>query len=123
MAMLVMVPLVAITVVPRSELWVHLLISTALFVSMSGRMIPGMSIISSAVRPQHRGTFMTLNASVQSAAMGIAAWVGGHLIQRNPQGLIEHYWMAAAVGVLMSIAAIWWVGKLTLYTSVPRTAA
>ena len=40
-------------------------------------MIPGMAIITSAANPQLRGTFMALNSAVQSAAMGLAAFVGG----------------------------------------------
>ena len=58
-------------------------VSTLLFMCLSGRMIPGMAILTSAANPALRGTFMTLNASVQSAGMGVAAFVGGQLISRN----------------------------------------
>ena len=50
---------------------------------MNGRMIPGMAIIASCANPALRGTFMALNSSVQSAGMGIAAFVGGQIISRE----------------------------------------
>ena len=50
---------------------------------MSGRMIPGMAMLTSAANPALRGTFMTLNSAVQSAAMGLAALVGGYIISRD----------------------------------------
>jgi predicted MFS family arabinose efflux permease len=82
---------------------------------LSGRMIPGMAILTSAANPALRGTFMTLNASVQSAGMGMAAFVGGQLISRDAQGQVQNYWMAAGVGVFASLITMWLAGQLTLH--------
>jgi predicted MFS family arabinose efflux permease len=84
---------------------------------MSGRMIPGMAIITSAANPQLRGTFMALNSAVQSASMGIAAFIGGHIISRDAQNLVQNYWMAALLGASASLATVFLVGKLKLYQS------
>jgi predicted MFS family arabinose efflux permease len=111
----VIVPMVATTLVHGTPLWVVLIISTLFFACMSGRMIPGMAILTSAANPQLRGTFMTLNASVQSAAMGVAAFVGGLIISRDAQGLVQNYWMAAVVGAAASLLALWMAGKLVLH--------
>lgn len=116
-------PLVATTLVQGTPLWVVLVISTLLFACMSGRMIPGMAILTSAANPQLRGTFMTLNAAVQSASMGTATFVGGLLIGRDAQGRVEHYWMAAVVGTVASVLALWMAGKLKLYGAPGATAA
>ena len=86
---------------------------------MSGRMIPGMAIITSAAQAPLRGTFMTLNASVQSAAMGVASLVGGVLISRDAQGLVQGYWMAALVGIAASVVSLGVVGRLTLHGATP----
>ena len=98
-------------------MWAVLLISTAFFACMSGRMIPGMAIITSAANPQLRGTFMALNSAVQSAAMGVAAFIGGLIISRDAQNLVQNYWVAALLGAASSLAAIFLVGKLKLYQS------
>jgi len=115
LAVAVLFPMVATTLMPQVPLWVVLCVSTLFFTCMSGRMIPGMAIVTSAANPQLRGTFMTINSSVQSAAMGLAALVGGHLISRDAQGLVQHYWMAAAVAACTSAVAIWMAPRLHLY--------
>jgi predicted MFS family arabinose efflux permease len=122
MAVLVIFPMVATTLTEGLPMWAVLSVSTVFFASMSGRMIPGMAIITSAANPQFRGTFMALNSAVQSAAMGIAAFVGGLIVSRDAQNLVQHYWMAAVVGASASVAAIFVVGKLKLYQSSTQTA-
>lgn len=117
MAVLVIIPMVASTLTEGWPMWAVLLVSTAFFACMSGRMIPGMAIITSAANPQLRGTFMALNSAVQSAAMGTAAFIGGLIISRDEQNLVQHYWVAALVGASASVAAIFVVGKLRLYQS------
>ncbi len=114
MAVLVVIPLMAITLLPPLTIWYVLPISTMLFVFMSGRMIPGMAILTSAADPRLRGTFMTLNSSVQSAAMGVAAYVGGSLISRDASNHVQGYWMAAVVGSTASILAMLFVGKIRM---------
>lgn len=117
MAVLVIFPMVANTLTEGWPMWAVLIVSTAFFACMSGRMIPGMAIITSAANPQLRGTFMALNSAVQSAAMGLAAFVGGLIISRDAQNLVQHYWIAGMLGAISSIAAIFLVGKLKLYQS------
>jgi predicted MFS family arabinose efflux permease len=115
MAVLVIFPMLASTLTEGWPMWAVLLVSTAFFACMSGRMIPGMAIITSAANPQLRGTFMALNAAVQSAAMGVAAFLGGVIISRDAQNLVQHYWMAALVGAAASLAAVFLAGQLKLY--------
>jgi MFS family permease len=95
-------------------LWGLLAISTLLFTVMSGRMIPGMAMISSAVEPRLRGTFMTLNSAVQSGAMGLAALVAGLIIGRDGAGQLTFYWVAGLLGVVASLLSAWLAGRLRL---------
>jgi MFS family permease len=78
-------------------------------------MIPGMAMISSAAQPHWRGTFMTLNAAVQSAAMGLAALVAGLVVGRDAQGQLTHYWVAGLLGVWASVRSAWLAGRLKLH--------
>ena len=84
--LLAILPVVGVTLVGGLPVAAVLVVTTLLFAGMSGRMIPGMAIVTSAAEPRLRGTFMTLNTSVQSAAMGLAAFVGGQLIGRSSSG-------------------------------------
>ena len=115
MAVLVIFPLIAITLTAGLPVWAVLIVSTLFFICMSGRMIPGMAIISSCANPALRGTFMALNSSVQSAGMGVAAFVGGFLISRDANNLVQGYWVAALVGACASLAAAYLAGSLHMY--------
>jgi predicted MFS family arabinose efflux permease len=115
MATITMVPLFLITQSAPWGLWGMLTVSTAFFICMSSRMIPGMAIIASAGNPALRGTFMALNSSVQSAAMGMAAFLGGLIISRDAQGLVQHYWGNALLGIVATLISVWLAGKLFLY--------
>ena len=119
MALLVTVPLVAITLTAGLPVWAVLIVSSAFFACMSGRMIPGMAIVTSAANPAFRGTFMALNSAVQSASMGLAAFTGGLIISRNADNLVQNYWMVSLVGVAASLAAIYTAGQFKLYQSAP----
>ena len=117
MAWLLPLPLMATTLSEGLPLWALLLISTSLFTVMSGRMIPGMALISSAAHPRLRGTFLSLNASIQSAAMGVAALGGGLIIGRDAQGHLTHYWVAGLLGSLLSLATLWLVSRVRVHDS------
>ncbi|MBI5275008.1 MAG: MFS transporter [Burkholderiales bacterium] len=116
-----LVPLVGVTLVGGAPMAVVLVTTTFMFMLMSGRMIPGMSIITSSAEPRLRGTFMTLNTSVQSAAIGLASVAGGLLIHRDAQGHVMGYWHAALVGVALTLAAVWLAPRITLHgATAPR---
>ena len=123
LALAVTVPLMATTLSQGLPLWGLLAISTLFFTVMSGRMIPGMAMISSAALPRLRGTFMTLNAAVQSASMGLAALVAGLIIGRDAQGQLTGYWMAGLLGVAASLLSVWLAGHLRLHGAPAKAAA
>lgn len=120
LAVAVCVPLVGITLLPASPLPVVLVVTTALFAVMGGRVIPGMSIIASTAQPALRGTFLVLNSAVQSMAMGAAAFAGGLLIGRSESGLVQGYWAAGVLGALFSLGSVWLARGLVLHGSGPQ---
>ncbi len=105
----------AITLMPPgTALWLVFLTTTLFMVCMSGRMIPGMAIVTSAANPALRGTVMSLNSAIQAGGMGVAAFVGGSLIGRTSTGQLQNYWMTAVVGACATLMAVWLVGRLDL---------
>jgi predicted MFS family arabinose efflux permease len=122
LALAVTVPLMATTLSQGLPLWGLLAISTLFFTVMSGRMIPGMAMISSAALPRLRGTFMTLNSAVQSASMGLAALVAGLIIGRDAQGQLTLYWVAGLLGVVASLLSVWLAGHLRLHGASAQAA-
>ncbi len=115
-----LLPMFAIALLPwGTPLWLVLVTSTVFMAFMGGRMIPSMAIVTSTANPAARGTFMTLNASVQLAAMGFAALLGGSLIGRTANGQVQGYWMNASMAAVASLAAIWLADRLFLHQSAP----
>jgi predicted MFS family arabinose efflux permease len=112
-------PLLAVTHLPQVSVWVALPINAALFVALSGRIIPAMAILTSAAQPQRRGTFMALNASVQSMSMGAAAFLGGLLISRDVQGQVVGYGLNAAVGCVALAMSLWLVNRVIMHQNLP----
>ena len=119
LALLTIFPVIGMTVAGPLGFYGILVVSVLFFVLMSGRMIPGMAIVTSACNPPQRGTFMALNSAAQSLGMAVAAFVGGLIISRDAQGWVTHYWGNALVGVVASVATYWLVGKLRLEWPAP----
>ena len=115
LALLMPLPLLAMTLSADLPMVGVLLVSSVLFVVMSGRMIPGMALIGAAADPRRRGSFMTLNSAVQSLAMGLAALVGGQILGRDGNGHLTHYWMAALLGGGASLLSFVLASKLRLH--------
>lgn len=117
MAVAAMLPILLITLTAGLPVWGIYMVGAVLFFCMSGRMIPGMALVTSACQPHLRGTFMALVSSVQSAAMGVAAFIGGHIISRDAQGMVVHYWMCAVIAIVAGVASVWLAPQLRLYNA------
>ncbi len=110
-----MIPLLVVTHIGAAPLWMWLLATTAFFVLVSGRFIPAMAIITSAAQPRLRGTFMSLNATMQSLAMGLATTLGGFIITQDSAGMIVGYPKVGYVAVAANLLAIWFVSRIVMH--------
>jgi predicted MFS family arabinose efflux permease len=120
-----LVPLFVVTHIGASPLWLWLVSTTAFFVLVSGRMIPAMAIITSAAQPKLRGTFMSLNATVQSFAMGLATTLAGFIITQDNAGQIVDYGLVGYVAIAGNVLAIMFVARIAMHdqhVSVPDVA-
>ncbi len=115
-SVLAVLPMLALTHLPVVALPVLLVVTTAFFVFVSGRMVPGMALLTAAPEPSVRGSFMSVNGALQSAAMGVSAWVGGLMISRTPDGLVQGYGRAGWLALVTTLIMVWWVGRLRLHT-------
>jgi predicted MFS family arabinose efflux permease len=111
-ALVSIVPLLAITHAPVLPLALILALAVLFFVFVSGRMVPGMAVVTSAARPGARGAFMTVNGAVMQTGAGLAATLSGALIVRAPDGTLQHYDWVGYVAVAATLAAVSWVGRI-----------
>ena len=114
-ALLATLPLLVLTHAGIWPLWAWLICSTSFFVLTSGRMIPAMAIIASSAQPKLRGTFMSLNGTVQSLAMGLATTLAGFLISLDGSGKIIGYPLVGYVAVAANLLAIWFVSRIVMH--------
>ncbi len=114
-ALLAMLPMLALTHAGVLPLWGWLIISASFFVLTSGRMIPAMAIIASSAQPKLRGTFMSLNATVQSLAMGLATTLAGFLTSLDASGGIIGFPLVGYVAVAANLLAIWFVSRVVMH--------
>lgn len=108
------VPLLAVTQVGVVPLWAWVLCTTAFFVLVSGRMIPAMAIVSAAAQPRLRGTFMSLNGTVQSLAMGLATTLAGFIVTLDDSGMIHGYAAVGYVALGANLLAIAYVSRIVV---------
>ena len=120
-----LLPLFAVTMIGETPLWVWLICTTIFFVLVSGRMIPAMAIITSAAQPKLRGTFMSLNATMQSLSMGLATTLAGFIITQNSAGQIVDYELVGYIAIAGNLLAIMFVSRIVMHdqhASVPDVA-
>lgn len=115
LALAAMLPLLVVTHLGAVPLWAWVICTTAFFVLISGRMIPAMTIITSAARPRLRGTFMAINGTVQSLTMGLATTLAGFIITQDSTGQIVGYPWVGYVAVLANFLAILFVSRIVMH--------
>lgn len=114
-ALLATLPLLVVTHAGVLPLWVWVIYTTAFFMFTSGRMIPAMAIIASSAQPKLRGTFMSLNGTVQSLAMGLATTLAGFLTTIDSNCRIVGFPLVGYVAVAANLLAIWFVSRIVMH--------
>ena len=114
-ALLAMIPTLVLTHIGALPLWGWLIVSASFFVFISGRMIPSMAIIASSAQPKLRGTFMSLNGTVQSLAMGLATTLAGFLISMDESGRMVGYPLVGYVAVAANLLAMWLASRIVMH--------
>ncbi len=121
MAILAILPLIAVTQVGAAPLWVWLICTTAFFVLISGRMIPAMAIVTSAAQPKLRGTFMSLNSATQQLASGLAATLAGLITAQGANGQIIGYDKVGYIAIIANGLAIAFVARIIMHDQAAQT--
>jgi predicted MFS family arabinose efflux permease len=114
MAFSSIVPIVLLTNLPVVPVWVALIVTGLLFVLIGGRMVSSTAIVASVIKPRNRGSFMSLNSSVQNMTTGLASIVAGILVTIPKGGHhVFGFWKVGILGALFTLIAIWMMSKIT----------
>lgn len=121
--LLVLIPVAFITNLPPVPLWQALVVSGTFFIMSNGRMVPSTTMVTSVIKPENRGSFMSIRSSVQQIASGLATLLAGFMIAEKPSPLHEkataliHYNYVGYVAIFFSLIAILIARKLKVETS------
>jgi predicted MFS family arabinose efflux permease len=104
LGLLTAVPLLLLTNLPPVVPLAGVLVCTTLMmVITSGRMVPAMALITASAAPRYRGSFLSVNSSVQQLACGLAALAAGALLHQQGDGKLTGY---PTVGLLAACATV-----------------
>jgi len=108
------IPLIAATHLNPLPLWAVLVVTTMFFALMSSRMVPGSVIVAAAGAAHVRGAFIGLKVAVHTGSMAVGSLAGAAVISRDPGGLVTGYGACGWVAAMLSVAAVWWVGRVEI---------
>jgi predicted MFS family arabinose efflux permease len=105
-------PTLLLTCLPRVAIVWALLANVIYMISMNSRFVPAMAMITSSVKPRLRGSFMSVNSSMQQLSSGTASLVAGFMIGEASGGTLTHYGWVGALSGAVTVAAIFLARRL-----------
>ncbi len=112
MAMVVTLPIAVITNLAPISFYLVLSVTGFWFIVSSGRMIPAQAMISNVVTSERRGSFMSINSSVQQIFVGIASVLAGLIVVKTPSNAILNYEVTGYISIVITLLSIVFVSKL-----------
>lgn len=106
-ALIATIPIFALTNLPAVPVWIALLVTTVFTMMGSGRFIPAMTMVSAVVKPQDRGTFMSLENAARQLSSGAASQVAGFIIGSTAAGALTNYNIVGYIAILTTFIAIY----------------
>ena len=74
-----------------TPLWIVLVLNIIMFAGVSSRIITSSALVTAVPVPTDRGSFMSINSSVQQISGGIATFIAGKIVVETAGGKLEHY--------------------------------
>lgn len=100
-----------ITAMPNVSLGIVLTFFAIWFIVATGRIVTAQAMISEVVKPEQRGSFMSINGSVQQLGSGLAALFAGAIVVTQPSGKILYYNWVGYLSIIVLLATLFY-GRL-----------
>ena len=96
--------------------WFVLIMNVLMMMGVMSRMVPSMALVSALPEVHDRGSFMSINASLQQLSGGVATLIGGMIVhQKTKDSPLENYDILGYVIVVILIVCavnLWRVSKI-----------
>jgi predicted MFS family arabinose efflux permease len=106
-SVLLTIPYLWLTHLGPTSIPLALVVTTLFFMIGNARFIPAMAMVTATVKAETRGSFMSLNASVQQLASGTAAFISGLIVQKSASGELTHYNYVGYLACVLSFVALY----------------
>ncbi len=93
------------TLGPSSAAWITFMVAS-FFVVMGGRMAPAMTLVTTGVSPETRGSFLSLMSSLQHLTTAVAAFVTGFIVIKTDDGKLLNFQYVGLLAVTCSLIAL-----------------
>lgn len=117
---LVIIPILVITNLTPVPLWLALFISAIFFIFSNGRMVPSTTMETAVIRPEMRGSYMSIRSSVQQLTSGLASFIAGMILAETPSAFgkesvaLLNYQYVGMIAVFFSVISLLVARKLTV---------
>jgi predicted MFS family arabinose efflux permease len=97
-----------ITRMPNVSFSLVLLFFAVWFIVATGRIVTAQAMISEVVTPEQRGSFMSINGSIQQLGSGLAALFAGIIVYADKSGKIINYnWVGYLSMVVLLLSLVY----------------
>lgn len=117
---LVIIPIVVITNLVPVPIWAALIVTAIFFIFSNGRMVPSTTMETAIIKPELRGSYMSIRSSVQQLTSGLASFIAGLIVTERPSifdanaKALVNYNYVGFIAVLFSVVSILVARKLTV---------
>lgn len=122
MALCTLSTILVLTNVPATGLAPLLTVTTLYWIFTSGRWVPAMALITSSALPRYRGSFMSINASLQQMGIGLAAVVAGIVVGEGVNGEITGYPAAGMIAACSTGLSMLLAGRLRVVEEIAQAS-
>ncbi|TGL74967.1 MFS transporter [Leptospira jelokensis] len=112
--LIAILPVIMVVTMTKTSLPVVLAITTVFMIFVSGRMVPAFAMVTSAVEPRIRGSFMSVNSAIQQIASGAASYVAGLIVVQNSEKVFENYELVGMISVFSLLFSIYLAKKIKI---------
>jgi predicted MFS family arabinose efflux permease len=116
---LVILPILVITNLAPVPIAVALTITAVFFIFSNGRMVPSTTMETAIIKPEVRGSYMSIRSAVQSLSSGLASFTAGLILTEQPSVFgsakaLVNYEYVGLIAVFFSLLSLYIARKLTV---------
>ncbi|HEY9489076.1 MAG TPA: MFS transporter [Chryseosolibacter sp.] len=117
---LVIIPILIITNLTPVPMVTALVITAIFFIFSNGRMVPSTTMETAIIKPEIRGSYMSIRSAVQSMASGLGAFIAGVIVTEQPSlfdakaKALVNYNYVGLIAVFFSLVSLYVARKLTI---------